>query len=93
MDDEHTALDTECPTMSVPEAGRKYLGLGRDASYAAARRGELPVLYFGKLMRVPRAAMERMLMEAGQTRTLYDDEQILRQALKLAAKSETGAKA
>jgi excisionase family DNA binding protein len=66
MDDEHTALDTECPTMSVPEAGRKYLGLGRDASYAAARRGELPVLYFGKLMRVPRAAMERMLMEAGQ---------------------------
>jgi len=27
-------------TLSVPEAGRK-LGLGRDASYEAARRGEL----------------------------------------------------
>ena len=55
-----------CPTMSVPEAGREYLDLGRDASYQAARRGELPVIRIGARMRVPRVAMERMMQEAGQ---------------------------
>jgi hypothetical protein len=50
-------------TLSVPEAGRK-LGLGRDASYAAAARGEIPVLYFGKLQRVPVVALDRMLETA-----------------------------
>jgi hypothetical protein len=34
-------------TISVPEAGRR-LGLGKNASYEAARRGELPVLRFGR---------------------------------------------
>ncbi len=58
--------DTACPTMSVPEAGKEYLGLGRDASYQAARRGELPIIRIGKRMIVPRIAMERMLREAGQ---------------------------
>lgn len=47
-------------TYSVPEAGR-IVGLGKNASYEAARRGELPVLRFGRLLRVPRAALERML--------------------------------
>jgi excisionase family DNA binding protein len=47
-------------TYSVPEAGR-IVGLGKNASYDAARRGELPVLRFGRLLRVPRAALERML--------------------------------
>jgi excisionase family DNA binding protein len=47
-------------TYSVPEAGR-IVGLGRNASYEAARRGELPVLRFGRILRVPRVALERML--------------------------------
>jgi len=47
-------------TYSVPEAGR-IVGLGKNASYDAARRGELPVLRFGRILRVPRAALERML--------------------------------
>ena len=52
-------------TLSVPEAGRRFFGLGRDASYEAARTGQLPILRFGKkLMRVPIAACERMLEEA-----------------------------
>jgi hypothetical protein len=51
-------------TMSVPDAGRRYFGLGRNAAYAAARRGELPVLRFGRKLRVPRVAIERMLAEA-----------------------------
>ena len=58
--------DTEPKTMSVPEAGRVYLGVGRDASYEAARIGTIPVIRIGKLMRVPIVAMERMLERAGE---------------------------
>jgi hypothetical protein len=55
---------TEQPkTMSVPEAGRAYFGLGRGASYEAARRGELPVIRIGRLLRVPVVALERMLID------------------------------
>ena len=56
---------TEVVTMSVPEAGRR-LGLGRNASYDAAARGEIPMLQFGRLQRVPIAAFERMLEQAGE---------------------------
>ena len=55
----------DAKTISVPEAGRHYLGIGRDAAYEAARRGEIPVIKIGKLMRVPVVAIERMLEEAG----------------------------
>ena len=48
----------------VPEAGA-MLGLSRNASYAAARRGDLPVIKIGKLLRVPKAALEKKLEEAG----------------------------
>lgn len=48
----------------VPEAGR-MLGLTRWASYEAAKRGDIPTVRFGKLIRVPKAAFERMLQEAG----------------------------
>ncbi len=50
-------------TYSVPDAGSR-LGLGRNASYDAARRGQLPVLRFGRKLVVPRIAFERMLAEA-----------------------------
>jgi excisionase family DNA binding protein len=49
--------------MSVPEAG-KQLGLGKNGSYAAVARGEIPVLRFGSRLRVPVVALERMLSEA-----------------------------
>jgi excisionase family DNA binding protein len=49
--------------MSVPEAG-KQLGLGKNGAYAAAARGEIPVLKFGSRLRVPVIAFERMLAEA-----------------------------
>lgn len=39
-------------TLSVPEAGQA-LGIGRDAAYAAAERGEIPVLHLGRSLRVP----------------------------------------
>jgi hypothetical protein len=51
-------------TMSVPEAGKKYFDLSRDASYAAAQRGDIPTIRVGRLLRVPVAAMDRKLESA-----------------------------
>jgi excisionase family DNA binding protein len=51
----------------VPEAG-EMLGLSRNASYEAARRGDLPTIKIGKLLRVPKAAFDRMLDEASRKR-------------------------
>ena len=48
-------------TITVPEAGRRYFGLCRNASYDAAARGEIPVIKIGRLKRVPVRALERML--------------------------------
>lgn len=48
-------------TMSVPEAGKIYFDLSRNASYAAAGRGEIPTIRVGKLLRVPVRALEQML--------------------------------
>ena len=50
----------DAATISVPEAG-KLLGLGKDAAYAAAARGDIPVLRFGRWLRVPTAALRAML--------------------------------
>jgi excisionase family DNA binding protein len=44
----------------VPEAGA-LLGLGRNASYEAARRGDIPTIRIGKLLRVPKAAFKQLL--------------------------------
>lgn len=55
-------------TMSVPEAGKKYFGLSRNASYDAAARGEIPVIKIGRLLKVPIVALDRMLEKAGQDR-------------------------
>jgi hypothetical protein len=51
-------------TLAVPEAGRLYFGLSRNASYEAARRGQLPIIKIGCRLRVPVAALERMLASA-----------------------------
>jgi hypothetical protein len=51
-------------TISVPEAGRRLAGLSKAASYAAAARGEFPIIKVGKLLRVPLRAFERMLDQA-----------------------------
>jgi Helix-turn-helix domain len=55
----------DCKTLTVPEAGRRYFGLGRNASYEAAKRGDLPTIKIGRLLRVPVVALERMLEQAG----------------------------
>jgi hypothetical protein len=53
--------DSAPMTISVPEAGRTYFGLSRNAAYAAAKRGDFPTIKIGKLLRVPVRALEQKL--------------------------------
>jgi len=55
----------ERKTLTVPEAGALYFNLQRDASYAAAARGDIPTIKIGRTLRVPVVALERMLEQAG----------------------------
>jgi hypothetical protein len=48
-------------SISIPEAGRRYLGIGANASYRAAARGEIPFVKFGKVKRVPLKLMEERM--------------------------------
>ena len=52
---------TDTDTYTVPEAGRR-LRIGRDAAYDAAKRGEIPTIWIGRLLRVPKARFERLLL-------------------------------
>ena len=54
----------ECKTLTVPEAGRVYFDLC--ISYEAARRGDIPTIKIGRLLRVPVVALERKLEDTGQ---------------------------
>ena len=47
-------------TLSVEEAG-DVLGLSRATAYAAANKGDLPVIRIGRRLVVPRHALERLL--------------------------------
>jgi hypothetical protein len=51
----------EPKTLSIPVAGKTYLNLGKNGSYAAAKRGEIPTIKVGSRFRVPVVAMDRML--------------------------------
>jgi len=59
------ADDAPTLTLTVPEAGKRYFGLSRGASYEAAARGELPTVRIGRLLRVPVRALEKILDSAG----------------------------
>jgi hypothetical protein len=52
---------SERKTISVEEAGRIYFNLSRNGSYDAAKRGDIPTIRVGRLLRVPVAAMEKRL--------------------------------
>lgn len=54
-------MDELPKTITVPEAGKEYFGLSRNAAYAAAERGDIPTIKVGRLLRVPVKAMEEML--------------------------------
>lgn len=60
--------DQECLTTTIPEAGKKAFGLGKNASYDAANRGDIPVIKVGRLRRVPVSwlrKLERIENEGG----------------------------
>ncbi|MGY3117903.1 excisionase family DNA binding protein [Bradyrhizobium sp. S3.14.4] len=48
----------------VPEAGA-MLGMSRNNAYEAAKKGLIPTIRIGKLIRVPKAAFHKMLEQAG----------------------------
>jgi excisionase family DNA binding protein len=52
-------------TYTVEEMGKK-LGIGRNAAYEAARRGDFPTMKIGRLIRVPKTAADKLL-ETGKT--------------------------
>jgi hypothetical protein len=43
-----------------------YFGLKAKAAYRAAARGEIPTIRFGRILRVPVQALERMLERASE---------------------------
>jgi hypothetical protein len=62
-------MNEEAPlTISVPEAGKRYFGLSRNAAYDAAARGEIPTIRIGRLLRVPVLVIEQMLTEIGDAK-------------------------
>ena len=48
-------------TLSVPEAGKRYLGISRNAAYRAAKRGEIPCIRIGKRILVLTEPLKRLL--------------------------------
>jgi excisionase family DNA binding protein len=55
---------TSQPTLDVCEAAA-LLGIGKSAAYMAAHSGDLPVIRIGRRLRVPTAAILRMLQVEG----------------------------
>lgn len=56
------ANDQSSPkTISVPTAGKEYFGLAKNAAYAAAARGEIPIIRIGSRLRVPVCQLEQIL--------------------------------
>ena len=51
-------------TLDIPTAGKKYFGLSKGGSYAAAKRGDIPTVRIGRRIRAPIVALERMLAGA-----------------------------
>ena len=45
---------------TIPEAA-KLLGFSRNFGYELAKTGQLPIIRFGKRMRVPKAAFDKLL--------------------------------
>ncbi len=55
---------SECLTISVDTAA-KLLGISRGLAYEMVRQGKIPALHFGRIVRVPRHALEQLLNAQG----------------------------
>jgi hypothetical protein len=49
------------PTASVPNVGKIVYGICRNASYAAAEKGDIPTVRIGGRLFVPTAALRKQL--------------------------------
>lgn len=49
-----------------PEQVGQILGVGRTKLYSMVRQGELPVVRIGRLVRIPRAALDAWIAERTQ---------------------------
>ena len=67
-----TALADMPDVLTVEEAAR-LLRIGRTAAYDAARRGELPTIRVGRLLRVPRHRLQAMLGGEGAGATVTSE--------------------
>jgi hypothetical protein len=67
-------------TISVPAAGATYFGTCRTASYTAAKRGDIPTVKMGKLLRVPIRSLEAMLDAAAAVKPADADQRLERVA-------------
>jgi excisionase family DNA binding protein len=55
--------DLQPQTYHIEEAA-KLLGIGRNHAYEAAKRGDIPSIKIGRRVLVPRAALDRLLLNA-----------------------------
>jgi excisionase family DNA binding protein len=77
---------------TVPEAGR-LLGLSRNGSYEAAKRGEIPTIRIGRRLLVPKIPFHRMLDAAGTgTTMLAENSAWTRRTAKCSGTGDGGAK-
>jgi hypothetical protein len=49
------------PTATVPDVGRVCYGLCRNASYSAAKKGDIPTIKIGGSLLVPTSAVRKQL--------------------------------
>lgn len=63
-------------TLSVPEAAQ-VLGISTERAYDSVKAGEIPVLRFGRRVRVPKHALQQLL-ETGTWEGRKPDLQVIR---------------
>lgn len=54
-------------TFTITQAA-EALGISRSSAYEAVHRGEIPTIRLGRRLLVPKAALERLLEGAGESR-------------------------
>lgn len=59
-DEAHTQTEPQAEVVDVPDAA-KILGVSRNSAYEAVKRNEIPSIRIGRRLRVPRAALDKLL--------------------------------
>jgi excisionase family DNA binding protein len=55
------ATNSICKKVLTVEEAAKVLRIGRSSAYAGVRSGEIPSIRIGGSLRIPRAALDRLL--------------------------------